>query len=139
MKISDAIRENIIADFDFALSKMKATEDKGQILFFFSAFYGAVSRALNFEYDQDLVFAHLILKATHETLMGRFKALSTGQDVTVPLFEEQFAMLINLSKEFRDKIASNKSADAVLKKMSVLSYSTTGNGYYLFCKGLIKI
>ena len=139
MKISEAIRQSIIEDFDFALSKMKATEDKGELLFYFSAFYGAVNRALNFEYDQDLVFAHLVLKNTHETMFGRYKAITVGNDHNVPLFEDQFLSLVKLSTDFRDKIASSKSADAVLKKMAVLSYSTTGNGYYLFSKGWIKI
>ena len=138
MKLSDFIREKITDDFDFALSKMKATTDIDELLYFFSAFYGAINRAMNYEYDQDLVLAHLILKTTHETMHGRFKAISSGNSKNVPLLGEQFEALIKLSSEFRDKIADNKNFDAILKKVAVLGYSTTGNGYYLFSKGLIK-
>ena len=139
MRIPDGYREKVVDDLDFALSKMKETQDIGELLFFFSAFYGAIHRALNYEYDQDLVFAHNILKTTHETMIGRYKAFSSGNEKNVPMFDEQFKALIRLSSEFVDKIANNKNADSVLKKMAVLGFSTTGNGFYLYSKGLIKL
>lgn len=139
MKLNDSIRDSILEDLDFALSKMEATKDKHELLYFFSAFFGAVHRSFNFEFNEDLVIAHLVLRTTHEALNNRLKALASGNEKNVPLFEEHFSAVIKLSKEFREKIASNKNADNVLKKMAVLGYSATGNGYYLFSKGWLKI
>jgi hypothetical protein len=139
MKIAESIHQSIIDDIDFALSKMETTDNKGDLLFYFSAFFGAIHRALNFEYDEDLVFAHLVLKATYEALFGRLKVFSSGNDQSVPLFEEHFSSLVKLAKAFREKAANNKNADSILKKMAILAYSTTGNGHYLFSKGWLKI
>ncbi|BBO70982.1 hypothetical protein DSCA_49120 [Desulfosarcina alkanivorans] len=139
MKISDSIKEYILDDLDFALKKMEEAKDKDELLYFFSAFAGAVHRAFNIEYKSDLVFAHLILKTTHETITARLKSILSGNEKNIPLYEHQFETLIQISKEFRDKISDNKSFDSVLKKMAILTYSATGNGYYLYSKGLIKI
>lgn len=139
MKISDGLRQSIIEDFDFAISKMEEAENKGEVLFYFSAFFGGIQRAYNFEFNADLIIAHLVLRTTHEMFHVRIKALSSGGDSNVPLFEEQFTLLIQYSKELRKKVAENKNFDGVLKKLTVLSYSTTGNGFYLYQKGHLKI
>ncbi|BBO76137.1 hypothetical protein DSCW_35540 [Desulfosarcina widdelii] len=138
MSVKDEFRQLIIDEFDYAISKMESTEDKRKFLYYYSALNAVVNRVFNFEFDKDLVFAHFVLVTSYENFNARLKALSAGADSTVGLYEEQFEALLSLSKELRQKIAEAKSFDTVLKKIVVLSYSTTGNGNYVFEKGKLS-
>ncbi len=87
------------------------------------------------EYDSDLVFAHMVLKSTHDTLTQ--KALN--HDPIVQLDQERFDILYRLSETFCEKIEKDENFYDVLKEFSVLTYSTGGNGYYSAYKGVLKI
>jgi len=65
-------------------------------------------------------------------------SLKQGETV-VKVTEQQIARLIDITKDFLEAIIGDGDLDAVLKQYAILSYSTTGNGYYLMEKGILKI
>lgn len=71
--------------------------------------------------------------------MNRLKAIQHGGDNTVSLSDNQFEKLTSLTKELAKKIKKNEDVTDTLKKFTILTHSTTGNGYYLTQKGLLKI
>lgn len=139
MKINDTYRKMLVDEINFVVKKMEETQDGTNILYYFSAVFGIFHRILNMDYSNDLIYAHFVLRSTHEVFQQRLKAIQQGVDRTVLISDQQFEKLIALSRELLDKIQKKSSIDETLKKFIVLSYSTTGNGYYLMQKGQLKI
>ena len=139
MNLSDAYKKILVEEITFAIKKMKETKEAQVLLYYFSAIPGMFQRIYNIEYDSYIVYAHFILKATHDSFIQGLKASQQGGDIAVMINDNQFERLISLSKELLRNIKKDKDIDEVLKKLTILLYSTTGNGNYLMEKGWLKI
>lgn len=139
MKIKDSFKKIIIDEINFAIKKMNSAKIPSAKLYYFSAIYGAFHRIYNLDYNPDLVYAHYILRSTHDAFLSRLKAIEQLRDHTILLSDQQFNKLSTLSKELAINIGKTKEMDETLKKFVILSYSTTGNGYYLMQKGCYKL
>lgn len=137
MNISPEVRKFLVDEINYAVGKMEKADDPSQKLFYFSAVFGVLQRVFNIEYDPDLVVAHYVIVETHKGFVGRLRA--SREDPAVPVAVEQIERLTSLTKEFSRKIEGNKDFTEQLKKFIVLTYSTTGNGFYLYDKGVLKI
>jgi len=138
MKISDSFKKIIVEEITFVAEKMEQSTQVPEKLFYFSGVHGVLQRVFNLEYVEELVYIHFVLTATYETFIQRLKGIQQGEG-TIPLLEEQLNKLILTLKELRDNIQENKDIHETLKKFVLLSFSTTGNGYYLLQKGMLKI
>ena len=139
MEIKDSYKKIIIDEINFAVKRMNSAKSASEKLYYFSAIFGVFHRIYNLDYNPDLVYAHFILRATHEAFINRLKSIEQVKDDTVLLTNEQFNKLSSLSKELARKIKKTEDMDETLKKFVVLLYSTTGNGYYLMQKGCYKL
>ena len=139
MNINDNLRKLLVKEINYAVKKINESSDAGEKLYYFSAVYGVVSRIFNLEYDSDLVYAHFILNQTHKAFLGRLQAITKGGEAIIPLHEEHFKKLSTVTKELAKKIEKDEGISEILKKFVILSFTTTGNGYYLQQKGLLKI
>lgn len=138
MNISDNSKDIIVKEINYVVDQMEQCSTEEEKLYYFSGVYSMIQRIFNLEYDSDLVYAHFILRGTYNAFMQRFEAIKAGQTL-IPLSEEHFKKLTTITKELAKKIEEKKNIDNTLKKFTILSYMTTGNGYYLFQKGLLKI
>lgn len=139
MTISNKSRTMIVDEINFVMEKMDKSPDLSQKLYFFSGVHALIHRVFNQDFDEGLIFAHLILNNTHSSFMARLKAFEQGGDKSVGLYKDQFDRLIALLKELAGAIENKKDINKILKNFAVLAYSTTGNGFYLLQKGLLKI
>jgi hypothetical protein len=139
MKLSEDLKDLLVKEIDFAVKKMEETKEPMELLYYFSAIPGAINRIFNIEYDPDLVYAHFILKAAHENFIQRLKAFTHGGDTSFMISDDQFERLVSLSKDLLRNFRKDKDIDDVLKKLTILLYSTSGNGNYLMQKGWLKI
>ena len=139
MKTTDVYRKMMADEINFAVKKMAKAPKASEKLFYFSAVFGILHRIFNIEYDSDLVFSQSIIRAAHDAFTNRLKAIQQGGDDTVSLSDDQFEKLTSLTKELAKKINKNEDVTDTLKKFAILTYSTSGNGFYLMQKGLLKI
>lgn len=139
MNIDDKTRNVIVSEIDYVAKKMQSSTSAEEKVYYFSALHGVVNRVFNLEYDADLVYAHFVLLNTFTAFQQRLFALTKGGDSVIPLTEEQFDKLEKTTKELGKKIKRKEEIDSVLKEFVILAYTTTGNGYYLLDKGIIKI
>jgi hypothetical protein len=139
MGVSEKYRKMITEEIHFVVSKMDESPEPEQKLYYFSGIYSMIQRILNFECDTDLIGLHLVLRETYGAFSGRLQAILKGGERLIPLEEIHFTKLSELSKELARNIERKQDAGELLKKFAVLSYSTTGNGYYLRTKGLLNI
>jgi hypothetical protein len=139
MNISDNSRKAIVEEIKYVAKMMDQSKDPVQKLYFFSGIYSIIQRTFNLECDSDLIFSHFILRQTYDAFNGRLQAIMKGGETLILLQEEHFKKLSQITKELAIKIQKNEDASETLKRFAVLSYTTTGNGYYLMQKGLLKI
>jgi len=138
MNISDNFREIILKDINYVVAKMDKSGTFEEKVYYFSGIHGMIQRIFNIEYDEELVYAFFILRETHNAFSSRLHAIKSGQN-EIPMYNEHFEKLIIIVKELAKKIEKKENIDDTLKKFLILSYVTTGNGYYLLQKGLLKI
>lgn len=139
MDIKDSSRDLIVNEINYVTKKMEKDDDPVKQLYYFSGIYVMINRVMNIDYAPELVFAHQIMQSTHQHFINRLHAFQKGGDHSIILAEEQFTKLIDLSKELSKRIKENNEINDTLQKFIVLAYSTTGNGYYLLQKGLLKV
>lgn len=134
MRLSNNYKNLILSEIDFVVKKMDKSSESLEKLFYFSAIHGIFQRIYNIEYDPTLVFIYFILHTTHEAFNNRLQTKSG-----IPLSEKQINKLSDIAKELGGKIKNNEEVSVTLQKFVVLQYSTSGNGYYLMQKGMLKI
>jgi hypothetical protein len=135
MKIKEENRKMLINDIKFIIDRMEKEKETEQKLYYFTGIYGTIARIFNIEFDPELVFAHIILSMTY----GNIKSRIDEREKVIKLPPELFDKLISTTKEFLEKIEKNENLCDVLKKYAVIAYLTTGNGYYLYQKGLLTL
>jgi len=135
MKLSTANKKKLIEEIEFALNSMKVAEDPETKLYYFSAVYGVIPRIFNIEYDSNLVFIHFVVNATYNNINSRLK----NPEKVVKIPDDLFEKLENTTNELLNTLKQNKNLYEVLKKFILLAYVTSGNGYYLYQRGLLKI
>lgn len=138
MKLKAEYKRAILEDFDYAARMMKEVQTPAEKLFYFSSTFGVLPRVFNFNFDQQLVFMHHVLSSAHATIMARVQAIKAG-DSTIVLKEDFFDKLTQAVEELMNRMKSDKDVYDALEKIAVLTYVTTGNGYYLLKKGTITI
>jgi hypothetical protein len=138
MDITDGTRKAIFDEINYVLGMMEKADSLEKKLYYFSAVYGITQRVFNFEYDEDLICMHAVLNQVYGLFRSRIEGLKKG-DGGVPISEQQIEKLMKLTKDLGKRIKSKETIDDILKKFTVLAYSTTGNGYYLLEKGHLKI
>src|SRR5437870_4779552 len=94
LKLHSALREQIAEDFRFASNMMQGAADLPTRLYFFSAFFGALNRALNLIWSPDLALVHLVLQGAHATIQGRLNTALIGGDAGVG-WPNEFMPLFN--------------------------------------------
>jgi len=139
MNLSMDMQKLFTDEVGFVIERMKEAKDPATKLYFFSAAYGVANRIMNIEFDPELAFMHNVLNAAYGTINGRVIALSSGQETGVGIPVKLFARLEEALEEMINKIQQGEETYPVLEKISNLAYSTTGNGYYLYLKGLLSI
>ena len=116
----------------------RTPEDK---LFYFSASFGILNRVFNLHYNSILVFIHEVLQNVHQNLVKRLNGslnpiIETTNMPTIML-EVLFLYFDQLIDAFEKK--DEQEIRKVLEKFVNLSYSTSGNGYYLYKRDKLKL
>jgi hypothetical protein len=138
MQLSKSNKLALANEIRTAVDYMGKTNIAQEKMYFFSAVFGMANRIMNLEFDPELGFVHHVTNAAHVTINANLMSMAQGQSVrTFPpqLFEKLQEALEDLAAH----IEEGEPPYPVLERISNLAYSTTGNGYYLFLKGSLKI
>jgi len=138
MNLSSDMQKVFTDEVATAIKHMKSVNTLEEKLFFFSAVYGAAFRIMNIQYDAELAFIHHVVNAAYGMMQANLASIKQGQGVnTFP--KDAFDKLENALEELVVKIEKGEKTYPVLEKISNLAYSTTGNGYYLYLKGMLTV
>jgi hypothetical protein len=139
LDISPESRKEFVNELRHVSQKILEEEDVRKKIFYYSAAYGIARRLINSQYDPQINFLELILEVSYNTIRARIETILQQQDLTVPIIEGFFDKLAENVNELALKIEKDEDTYKTLEKIAVLTHITTGNGYYLYTKGLIKI
>ena len=116
----------------------KTIDDK---LYYFSASFGTLNRVMNFHYEPILTFMHQILQDVHQSFLNRFANSRNPAAITSQFPEDFFIKLFDyfdlLISAFQNK--NENQIREILEKFSNLTYATSGNGFFLYLKGNLKL
>jgi len=136
MKLSTTNKKILIKEIRFAAEMMGKANAPQQKMYFFSAVFGIASRIMNLEFDPELGFVHHVINTAYNTINTNI-ALSMQGNPTIP--PNIFDKLRDAIVELASYIETDKQTYPLLERISNLAYSTSGNGYYLFLKGDLKL
>jgi hypothetical protein len=141
MNLSEEKRIIIINEFNKVYDLMKNTTNISEKIFYFSASHAMVSRVLNIEFDPLLILIHSVLQTTYSNINSFVSSISNKQNMFFTIPKNYFVILEKTLKELAQSVENNDDNKIYrdLQKLSTLGYITTGNGNYLYKKGLIKL
>ncbi len=139
MNMSPGMKKMFTDEIRFILKNMRNTNVPKQKWYFFSATHAMALRILNIEYDPELLLIFQVLQTTYNTINGRLAALSTGQEVGVGMPDGLISKIEGELENLLNSIDAGEKTYPILQRIANIAYSTTGNGYYLYLKGMLKI
>jgi len=139
MNLSPDIQKRFTDEIHFVIKSMKNADTPAQKLYFFSAGYGMAQRIINFEYEPELTFIQQVLQLVYNMVNARLVAMSTRQEAGISIPDNLFNSLEEALEEMVNRIEQGAETYPALQKMVNLAYSTTGNGYYLYLKGMLTV
>lgn len=137
MTLSKDMRRSLSNEIRTATNYMKKATTPEEKLFFMSAVHGAAFRTMNTEYDNGLALIHHVMNAAYGMMTANLALIRQGGTNTFP--KDVFEKLETALEQLAERTAQKKNVWPVLESIASLAYSTTGNGYYLYLKGLIRI
>lgn len=139
MNLSKNMKSLFVEELKFVLKNMKSTVIPAEKLYFFSAIYAVSNRMFNMEFHSELVFIHNVIQATHQQISTNIAVATQGHESAAGIPDGLFNGIECAVEEMITKISNNQDICPALQKMSDLAYSTTGNGRYLYLKGMLTI
>ena len=137
------IQERLAREFRLAASKVAEADGIAAKIYFFSVFYGETGRQLNLHWDPDLALLFIVGQAACTGITNRAK-LPSGAGFPPEGISDQFLKALDeVSEELATAFAGNEVDAprfyAALARTAELTYITTGNGAYLYQKGLVRL
>jgi len=139
MKITTTAKRQLLTELTFVVKNMRDTTNASEKLYYFSALYGMAQRLMNLDFDSELCFLFQVLQLSYQMINTRVVALQSGQEKGIRIPENLFGSLENYLQELGDTINKEENTCPILQKILNIAYITTGNGYYLYLKGQLKV
>lgn len=139
MQISKEFKKLLVDELKTVAEKVSEETDSKKKNYFFSGAFGTVSRVFNFNFDPELILIHSVLNMAYGVVDTLQKRIDRGEEDVIRIPDEFFDTLANLTKELALAIEKDENIYEVLQEIAVHSYILSGNGYYLYQKGIIKI
>jgi hypothetical protein len=131
MKLSKLNKELIDNECEFALNKMENSSSPDEILYYFTAFYNVMNRVYNIEFSEELLFVNFVMEGTYNSIMSRMGSIKSGQSTVVTFHENFGSALIKITRDIKENFYNKPKRNQALQKLVLLSFTTTGNGFYL--------
>jgi hypothetical protein len=143
MQLPKGLKDRLAKEFRFAATKMAETQNFQRKLYYYSAFFGEASRVLNQSWDSELALLHLVIQSSHRLINARVSAFASGADRIIDLPDNLPEVLDEIAGALADAFAgpqvSSEEIYKIMQRIADLAYVTTGNGYYLYARGTLKI
>lgn len=142
MRIKDEYLHQILEEIRYCIDSWNKLEHIEEKLYYFSSIFGTINRVMNFDCDPILLFIHQVLQGLHQTLNSRLGSpRSQGQQSFMMIPDEFTTAIYDAMIELQDRIEHRDDAKirVVLEQISSITYAATGNGFFLWKRGKLKL
>lgn len=136
-------RERLAKEYRYAVTRMQQETQPAKKLFYFSIFFGEAQRMLNLEWDRDLVLTFMVTQQVYTQINA---ATQTSSILQLPIdgsiiYEQLTSISFDLAACFEktENKVNKEELYKTLGRLAEINYLATGNGSYLYEKGLIKL
>ncbi len=137
MNLSSEMKTVFVNELKLVVENMRKSKTIPEKMYYFSASFGMAQRIFNIEYDPELNFIHNVIHASYGFINNTLQTISKGQSIpTLP--PELFPRIEESIDELIALIEADQPIYQTLQKISNLGFSASGNGYYLYQKGMIE-
>lgn len=139
MRIPDELSSELEKELRYISDRIIGEDDLKRKVFFFSASSNAVRSVMGTHYDPQLALMDMVLYVSCSTISERIENFISEKDKTIELVDGFFEKLGECLTDLADCIHAGKDTYKILEKIAALALTTTGAGYYLYTKGIIKV
>lgn len=138
MNLSEVSKKTLIDEFKYVALRLDKESEIPNKLYVYSAAHSVAYRVLNTEFDLELVLIHNVLRNTYTQINSAFGSMVAGAEKVIRIPEGLFSFLAQSLKGLADVLSEGGDVSIPLGKIAMAAYATTGNGYYLYEKGMLK-
>lgn len=139
MQLSPTLRAYVASECREASDLMAKSDNAPETVFYFSAVWGALQRALNIEFSSELAHAAIVTQAVYNMVHARLEAARAGDALAGRLMDALLESLRTLTAALAGRIESEQEITDVLHAMSAVGYAATGNGFWIYQSGRLKL
>ena len=138
MNLSEVSKKVLLDEFRYVAKRLDEESEIPNKLYVYSGAHSVVFRVLNSEFSPELVLTHNVLQNTYTQINSAFGAIAKGAEKVITIPEGLFDFLAQSLRDLADAVAKNGDITMPLGKIAMAGYATTGNGYYLHQKRILK-
>ena len=137
-------RQRLAKEYRYAVTKMKESPQPARKLFYFSVFFGEAQRVLNWEWNRDLALIHMVTQHVHTQINNTTQVPGLGQLLPIDwttVYDKLTQVASDLAAYFEKTENEDSREDLclILGSFAEIAYVVSGNGSYLYEKGLINL
>lgn len=138
------LKQRLANEYRHAATRMQEVTDPAKKMFYFSVFFGEAQRVLNWEWDRDLALIHMVTHQVYTQIRPTTQTPILGGllpiDATT-VYEKLTQVASDLAAYFEktENDDSREELRQILGRFAEIAYVVSGNGSYLYEKGLVNL
>ena len=133
-------RQRLAKEYRYAVTKMQEPQPARKP-FYFSVFFGEAQRVLNLEWNRDLALIYTVTLHVYTQITAQ-APLSGQLPIDVATVYEKLTQVASELAMYFEKTEDEDSREElcqILGRFAEIAYVVSGNGSYLYEKGLINL
>jgi hypothetical protein len=137
------LQQRLAKEYRYAATKMQGSSHPMQKLYYFSVLFGEAQRILNWEWDRDVALIHMVTQQAYNQLISLAQNPIIGSlPIEWPKVYEKLTQTTSDLATYMEKTGDTDNIEelcGILGRLAEITYAVSGNGAYLYEKGLIKL
>jgi hypothetical protein len=133
-------QQRLAKEYHYAVTKMQEAPPAKK-LFYFSVFFGEAQRVLNLEWSRDLALIYITTLHVYNQINAQAPLSGQLPINMATVYEKLTQTASDLANYFEkaENADSGEELSQILGRFAEIAYVVSGNGSYLYEKGLIKL
>jgi len=137
MDLPAELRDRLVTELRDVAKFVRDSDSDRQKAFFYSAAGAIFDRIMRLRFDPSLQVGFLLLNSSYGQMNTVATQVAAG-DPLVPVTDGVWEGLAQALEELSKRIKADKEFWDVLERISLLTFVTTGAGYYMYRRGELK-
>ena len=141
MQMREELRQRLAKEYRYVATKMQESTQPAKKLYYFSVLYLEAQRVFNEEWDRDLALIYVASQYAFNFVNALTQAPAHGVfpiDNTI-VFTALTQATSDLATYLEKTEDSTEELHQIVGRFAEIGYAASGNGSYLYEKGLVKL